>query len=253
MRVDAVTNAEKSLEEVPGAGLDFVEIVVDGPESGPESLRKKSGAVEEFLESSSMDLFFHLPWQTDLGSPLDKVRQGGIDALIDILEIGKELGVERAVVHPKSFTTLYWDEDRIRENILKSITSIDKTAKNLGIELVVENAENFEIGDFDEVFDETETKMCLDTGHAVLDGFDEEDIVNFVEENEERISHFHLNDNRKNDDGHLPLGYGFIDLERIIQGLKEVGWDCSLSIELFTRSSDYLEISRRKLDVWLGD
>ncbi|MFP4006174.1 MAG: sugar phosphate isomerase/epimerase family protein [Candidatus Hadarchaeia archaeon] len=255
MKIGAVLNPYGSpLEQVKkceGMNLDFVEIVADGEKNGTEALIKRRGDIESALDELSLDLYLHLPWNLDIGNPHEKCREGAVETLKNILRVGADLNAEKAIVHPKSQRHNYWERERIKGNVIRSLQELEKAEKTPGTELIAENVKMFGLDEFERIFKRTGIDMCLDTGHAYLEGFEEREITEFVNDHKDRIKHFHLNDNRGERDEHLPLGYGFIDLGLILRGLQNMGWNGSLSIELFTESFEYLRISRSKVGKWL--
>lgn len=49
-------------------------------------------------------------------------------------------------------------------------------------------------------------------------------------------------------DRHLPLGAGTLDYEKFISELKRLGYDDTITLEVFSRDRDYLLLSKRKLE-----
>jgi sugar phosphate isomerase/epimerase len=69
------------------------------------------------------------------------------------------------------------------------------------------------------------------------------------------IEHVHFSDNRSTEDHHMPLGVGNIDWKNVVSALKRIGYDGTITLEVFcddsTVSFSYLDISRRLvLDLW---
>ncbi|HIP65390.1 MAG TPA: sugar phosphate isomerase/epimerase [Pyrodictium sp.] len=59
--------------------------------------------------------------------------------------------------------------------------------------------------------------VCLDTGHAHINGYD---VAKIVEEYDRYISVLHLHDNSGSKDDHLPPGAGTIDWLRVFQAIR---------------------------------
>ena len=65
------------------------------------------------------------------------------------------------------------------------------------------------------------------------------------------IAHMHMHDNHGFRDEHLPLGVGTIELPKIIAGLKGIGYDKTITLEVHADDREYLQISQRKLkEMW---
>jgi sugar phosphate isomerase/epimerase len=59
------------------------------------------------------------------------------------------------------------------------------------------------------------------------------------------LRHVHLHDNRGgNEDLHLPLGAGNLDLRGAVRELKKCGYDGCITLEVFTPDRHYLAYSR---------
>ncbi len=118
---------------------------------------------------------------------------------------------------------------------------LDGHAADRGVELVAENIPRgrFDTNRIAELLERTDVSMCLDTGHARVDGRDDGGIAALVADHADRISHLHLNDVRGADDEHLPIGAGFVDFERVFRAFP-ADWAGTLSAEVFTLDGAYL-------------
>ena len=72
--------------------------------------------------------------------------------------------------------------------------------------------------------------FCLDSGHMLLCGLDAKETVLKLGK---RICAFHLHDNDGSNDQHLAPYMGILDWNRLIEGIKEIGYDATLSFETF--------------------
>lgn len=72
--------------------------------------------------------------------------------------------------------------------------------------------------------------FCLDTGHLLLLGLD---VKNAMLELGSRIKAFHVHDNDGLDDLHLAPYMGRLDWNRFVEGLREIGYDSTMSFEIF--------------------
>mgnify|MGYP000035349572 FL=1 len=223
--------------------LDYVELMLDGHH---EHSRLDTDSVRETANETGLDLAVHLPFTLDLGAPHEHVREGAIRELSAALETAADLGAGKAVVHASSEAwRAAWDAATVQDAILDSLDELAVVAEEVGVELCVENVpdEWFGLDDFDRVFEETDLSMTFDTGHAYIEGYDSAAQSEFVAEHADRISHVHVNDTRKREDEHVPVGSGFLDFGRILDPLE----DATLSIEVFTPSYEYVGLSANNL------
>jgi sugar phosphate isomerase/epimerase len=94
--------------------------------------------------------------------------------------------------------------------------------------------------------------LHLDVGHANLGRNDHEA---FCRQLGEHIRHVHFSDNRSSADHHMPLGVGNIDWKNVVDSLRAVGYDETITLEVFCDDRamlyKYLDLSRQLvLDLW---
>ena len=143
--------------------------------------------------------------------------------------------------------------ERARPYAMESLWRILEEADRLSAVVCVENLfprslSLFQPEDFDSVFERfPAAKLTLDTGHAHIGDQGEERAIAFIRRFGGRIGHIHASDNSGREDEHLPIGVGTVDFTKIVSGLKGIGYDETITLEVFARDRDYLKISREKL------
>ncbi|MFB9825003.1 sugar phosphate isomerase/epimerase family protein [Halobaculum roseum] len=231
-------------------GYDYVEVMLDGAGSR-NRLAPRREELRGALADHGVGCTVHLPFGSiDPGSPFDAVRSGAVAELEAHLDLASDLGATKATMHP---TTDAWapahDDESVGDHIVESVRHLDAYAADRDVELVAENVPKgrFDTNRIGELLDRTDVSMCLDTGHARVDGRDDGGIAALIEERADRISHFHLNDVRTADDEHLPIGSGFVDFERLFRALPD-DWTGTLSAEVFTHDAAYLGHSLDRIE-----
>ena len=63
-------------------------------------------------------------------------------------------------------------------------------------------------------------------------------VIEYIKTFRDRIIHIHWHDNHGKQDEHLPIGEGFIDHQNAVKGLKEIGYDRTITLEVFTNNND---------------
>ena len=161
------------------------------------------------------------------------------------------LGVPRAVAAPS---------DNTRDAARRSIEELHAVAEPLGVVLAVEVIAN-ELSRagplvhfLEEVIEVTGPGICLDLGHAHLEG----DVIDVIETVAEHLMTVELHDNRGRNDDHLVPFDGTIDWPGTITGLQKVGYDGALILELTARGSVKETLARakkarEKLELLLAD
>jgi sugar phosphate isomerase/epimerase len=240
------------IERGSDAGFDFVELYMDG---ATERQNLDRSAVAGLAAEQGVDLHVHLPFvDLDLGTPRDLVRDAALDELKACLRAAADLGAGKAVVHPSSHARPpEWDADVVEPRILAAMVELDEYGEEHGVELCAENLPGgyYTLRAFDALLDATDVSMTFDTGHARVDGYDEQDVAAFLDERGDRVSHVHVNDARVDEDEHVPTGSGTTDFGTALAPLAD-GWEGTVSLEVYTYDFDYLEISKRKLDAALS-
>lgn len=258
VRRGVVTHTEMHYPEViPEAArwdLDFVEILMEGTHAR-EHLADEVNEVRTLADVHGVDIAVHLPLRVDLASPYEHVRDGSLVEIETALEVAGRLEARKAVVHASTmaFRGAY-DDDDLLDNLIASLQHLDARADDHGVDLCVENLKDDFCtlrDDFARIFEETDASVCLDTGHAYVQGLDEREQAALLAERGDRISHVHINDTRRSDDDeHLPMEAGFLDFETLLDPIRR-DWSGSVSLEVFTDDFGYLEESVERLDALL--
>jgi sugar phosphate isomerase/epimerase len=251
-RIGFVTQIDLSLEEqlerAGAADFDYVEIMLDGP-TNRETLAERGNEIESWLADAGLDLLVHLPFPTDVGSPHEHVRAGAVEEQKACIAAAADLGAEKGVLHPESAAWgVAWDEEAVRGHIDASVQELTEYGAERGFEVCAENLfdNQYEIDTMDRLLAETEASMTLDTGHARITGYDENEVADFVAAHADRVCHVHLNDTRFAADEHLPYGVGNLDFERIL-GAFPADWDGTLSLEINVADFDHVVASKDRL------
>ena len=246
---------DESIATAAELGFDYVEIMMDG-DSHRDVLEAERESVVEALDAGGVDALVHFPFPMLIGSPHTHQREGAIEEMKRCIDAAAGVGAEKGVMHPDSYGWVrVWDGDEVDPIMVEAVRELDEYAAERGLEVCVENLFQgyLDIYEFDLLFENTDVSMTLDTGHAAIVDMDESEMATFVDEHRDRVSHLHLNDTRHLDvgyrskDEHLPLGYGTIDFETILEPLL-TDWDGTVSIELDTPNFEYLRASKRRLE-----
>lgn len=243
----------QEIEEMGRLGFDYVELTFDPPEATPQRVLSQRRALLELLERYKIGIMGHLPsfvWTSDL---YDSLREASLQENLKAIEASAELGIRKLVLHPGYITGMgKFVFDKAKAHGLKSIEILLKKADSLDITLCIENMfpqAHFLTApkEFQEIFDAfPELRLALDVGHANLGG-DRNSSIEFIQRYGHRLGHIHANDNFGKEDNHLPIGAGLIDFERIIKALKQIPYDETITLEVFSRDRDYLRISKEKI------
>ena len=231
-----------------GADVDFVELMLEGP-GERRRLADRADAITDALPPS-MGLVTHLPFSgVDIGAPLEHVRDGSIRELRAGIELTADLGGTKAVFHADtSVRPEIWAREPVRTNLFEAVERVHGYGQEQSVAALPENVPGpfVSVETFPTLFDRTTASMTLDTGHARVSGFDDDELAAFVADYGDRIAHLHLNDTRGPRDEHLPVGMGETDFAAIIGALPD-GWSGTMTVEALTSDFEYVETGLRRL------
>src|SRR5262249_44155898 len=149
-------------------------------------------------------------------------------------------------VHPDGYAPMHDRAFSIERN-LQSLHELLDAGRRVGVGIMIENLP----GDFntpaqlgDLLNPLPELGLHLDIGHANL-RVDYNMTQAILNTHGARLRHVHLHDNKGGTaDLHLPLGGGTLDTAVQIRALKAVGYDGTITLEVFTPDRQYLHYSR---------
>lgn len=235
------------IEWMARAGFDFVDLTLEPPLASPRQIDVSE--IRGVVESAGLSVVGHTAYYLPLCSPYESLRRAAVEELKLCLEVFAGIGARWMNLHPDRQAPFY-DRKFIIERNLKTIEELLPLARELGVGLMVENLP----GDFNNAQQLSELLeplpelgLHLDIGHANLHV-----PVNTTEQlltaYGERLQHVHLHDNKGGTaDLHLPLGAGNIDVKRHLRELQRLGYDGTITLEVFTLDRSYLIHSKELL------
>jgi sugar phosphate isomerase/epimerase len=139
--------------------------------------------------------------------------------------------------------------DNSRDAARRSIEELQKKAEPLGVRVAVEVIPNelSRAGSLvhfvEEVLDAADVGICLDFGHAHMDG----DLVESIEIVSEHLIATHVHDNGGRTDDHLVPFEGTIDWAAALTAIQKVGYDGTLLLEVRAQgpTKDTLQRAKR--------
>ena len=217
---------EDTLEFIENLGLEYVELVHQFPAENIDV---------NVLESYNLKYSIHAPFMdVNIASVQDKSRLNSIKQIKDSIDFANEINAEAVVVHPglAPFLANKYFLDTVYKYSNESIEEIGKYSENQGILTTIENMPTFDgmiyqnLKDLDELLVSLDMSMTLDIGHANHAGYSPEAMYF------DSIKHVHTHDNFGDDDAHLALGEGSIELNTIINTLEKNNFDGIYIIEV---------------------
>ena len=204
---------EDSLNFIENLGLEYAEILHQYP---------NDMVYPDIFESYNLKYSIHAPFMdVNIASLQTKSRLNSINQVKSSVDLASQIGAECVVVHPGIITYLGRNfESEVYKLANNSIKEIGDYGNDCGVMVAIENMPNFEgmiyksIPDLNDILIEYGMAMTLDIGHANHAGYAVDEMYF------DSIKHIHAHDNNGDDDSHLPLGEGSIDLKGIINKLE---------------------------------
>lgn len=171
----------------------------------------------------------HLPyWSIELATFNEYIRKGGVDTMIEVIELTKPLEPETYVLHATGdlaadFSSLSYGSSLVRliSTLLAGYTaaSIEEIVSKTEIEPRKLSVENYKFP-FDimrDLIDDLNIGICFDTAHLLSIMSGTESVMDFYNAHKDRITEIHLQDATYTNYGdaiaredHLPLGKGIM-------------------------------------------
>ncbi len=245
------------LEEIrsfAAMGFDYVELSMDPPQAHYSILRRQRAEIAAALRQCGLGVVCHLPTFVLPADLTDSLRAASIEEMRHSLEVAAELGAGKAVLHPCPRSGMgLMVPDVVRGHALDFFAIMVEQAGTLGVTLCLENmfpryGFGVEAAEFVEFFTLFPTlRMTLDVAHAHIDGGRDRRLRELLRALSGRIAHIHVSDNFGRRDDHLELGKGDIDLPAMARQLKAIGYDDTITLEVFDPDRQALAASRRRL------
>jgi sugar phosphate isomerase/epimerase len=237
----------KEIDWIATMGFDFIDLTLEPPAADVRRLDLQ--ALRSALDDNGLGVVGHTAYYLPLCSPFESIRRAAVQELKLCLEAFAQLGTRWMNLHPDRQAPMH-DRKFVIERNLQSLRELLPVAKQQGMGLMIENLP----GSFNtarqvaELLDPLpELGLHLDIGHANL-------LVELNSTDEllaaygKRLRHVHLHDNKGgNADLHLPLGAGNLQTDHCIRSLQAVGYDDTITLEVFSADRRHLAYSQEVL------
>lgn len=241
---DPTASVYSEISSIGREGYDFVDLTVEGP----RALNPDPEKVARTLQQYGLGVVGHTDPCLPYAYPIKSIRQGCLKELERCARLFSAVGATIMNIHPCYSRPPGMGDDLVKLNV-EALKPIVDMAARYGLTVVFEN--------FKAPFDLVSThlrlveevpglQLHLDFGHTNLGRDDGEA---FCSRLGRHIKHVHFSDNRETDDHHMPLGVGTIDWKKAVSCLKRIGYDGTITLEVFCNDAavlfEYLEISRK--------
>ncbi len=246
------------LAKIAHMGFDYLELAMDPPEAHYSRVLQLKKPLSDALKCHDLKLVCHMPTFVYTADLAEDIRAASLKEMLGSLETAADLGAVKVVLHPSIISGMgAFVLETSKQNAMESLGVIHDRAAELGIPLCLENMfprynSFFDAEDFKKVFQRFPgLKMTLDTGHANIGDSEGNRVYQLIELFKDRIAHIHLSDNAGKRDDHLPVGKGSINFVRLAKILKEIRYNDTVTLEIFSEDPNDLIESRKAFDlIW---
>jgi sugar phosphate isomerase/epimerase len=235
------------------ASLDFsfLDLTLEPPKAA--SWMVDPLAIRKALQRHGLGVVGHTAFYLPIASGIEEIRRAALTELRRCVQVFAGIGARWMNIHPDRHAPMHDRQFFIRRN-LETLAELLPFAVENGVGLMVENLP----GDFNNVHDLGELLealpqlgLHLDIGHANL-LVSTSTVGELLAAYGDRLRHVHLHDNKGGAaDLHLPLGTGTVDLRDAVRQLQAIGYDGTITLEVFTPDPHHLAYSRELLQrVW---
>ena len=235
----------EALVFLKNAGFEEIDFPFNTPMMLRENWREDVRAKGALAKEAGVHIrYAHLPFdypKEDCGYGWEEFETASFRAM----EMAKELGVDCAAIHPRTFMTREYDAEKEHEEAIRFLAPYCEYAKKIGLALGLENMRGpgqsapkeilrygTETDDLIRMADELGTGICWDTGHGNISAQPQKESLLKIGA---RLKMVHINDNFAEDDVHVAPFIGNVCWEETAAGLKGVNYQGSLNLEVNCR------------------
>lgn len=254
MKIGFPNNPRKNfLKEIKWIGendFDFVDLFLEEDVAVPEKIDVKK--TRALLKKYDLDVTGHTAWYLAIGSPIKSVRDNCVEEAVRYFKVFKKLDVRYVTFHGNWPSGMFSDKEGIDFQVY-TLKKLVKVAKRYGLKIMYESIDTKKdslrnVGDV--LRKVPGLYFHMDVGHVNL--FRRKP-VSFVRKFHKKLVHIHLHDNNGEKDEHKSMGKGNVDFWKLVKELKRVGYDGTITLEIFEKNKNLAIRSQKKLrKLWGG-
>jgi sugar phosphate isomerase/epimerase len=250
----------KEIDTFARLGFDYLELAMDPPMANYDALFSIKTSVKQQLMQCGLGLVCHLPTFVSTADLTESIRHASVDEMLKSLDLAAELGALKVVLHPSMVSGMGgFVVDTVKTYAFDFLSKMVKAAHELNLTICLENMFprnqlGVEPADMDEILRNFPSlKLTLDTGHANIYDHDGRRMNVLVKRFGKHIGHLHFSDNNGMSDQHLPIGQGNINFTELVHRLKVIGYDDTLTLEVFDTDRQVLVDSREQIKMMFAN
>ncbi len=240
---------ESEIRFAAQSGFDYLDLTSEPPEAEltPANVR----LIRTLMADHALGIVGHTAYYLPIDCPYARIRSAVREELAEQLNCFAELGASTMTIHfNHSYPHRFFRLERKLEYWQDALTPLAEQCGRHGMTLLLENTSNWpEQGKLLKklIRNIPHLGFHYDAGHAFLMPHVLPPLM-LLHQFKHDLLHVHFSDNMCGpDDLHLPLGAGRIVWKQLVRELKKIGYDRTITLEVFSPDRDYLLLSRKKL------
>ncbi len=235
--------------------FEYVEIGIEGPEGNPDIIDKRKDEIVTLIQRFKQNPIAHTAYWIDLASDYDYIRNAWINESIREIRMARKLGIDLINFHANVNGMFYGEKRKtVLDNLIKSLRGIVSHANESNVNVMLENTPLsngiHNVDEFKYIVDNVPNLFVhLDIPHAFTSG-GMKSVIDYINTFRDKIIHIHWHDNHGKKDEHLPIGDGLIDHQGAIKALKDINYDRTITLEVFTSSNDARSSANLLRNMW---
>lgn len=250
----------EEIETFSRLGFDYLELAMDPPMAHYSTLKPMQAAITAALKDADLGLICHLPTFLSTADLTESLRRASMMEALRSLELAAELGARKVVLHPSMVNGMgSFVLDTVKGYAFDFLSEMVTAAYQLDMTICLENMFprnllGVEPEYFEEMFQSLPSlKLTLDTGHANIGCQRENRLKVLVHQFGKQIGHLHFSDNFGQRDDHLAIGKGSINFAELVLSLRKIGYDDTLTLEVFDPDRNMLVLSRELIKAMFAE
>ena len=246
--------AENYLEMARDHGFDWIDISGSSPGNFPENFDPaRVKALRSRLEEYGLGCGIHTASYVNTAEIFEPIRQGVVQHFKDFIDLAHGLGARYLIIHCGVYFRQF--RPRVEECLVETLKEAAGYAERWGVPLLVENMNripqtlagkpwdlSFEqpevsylgitVEELSEIYQKVNSPLLgfsLNVAHAhiIESGF-----LPFLKAFGDKLGNVQVSDNNGITDEHLPIGEGTVDFVGLMQQLKKMNYQGTLSLSV---------------------